>query len=201
MAAALATASATPSRAQDPKPAPPSPVPAQKPGEIPEAVLPPAALPRSELSRRLKILDGSLPDVLPPGSAVIVTPGRLDYGRTQLAVRGAEVVALTRHGAPYALFVGPHTTITGFRVEFDAAGPARYAVDVVVRVGSGAGPFEITVSGDGWSQAAEVTPDPDGHLLHLFRVPKAGRTTIRVDNSLGPSEAWFFFRMELLRVS
>jgi hypothetical protein len=199
MAAALATASATPSRAQDPKPAPPSPVPAQKPGEMPEAVLPPAALPRSELSRRLKILDGSLPDVLPPGSAVIVTPGRLDYGRTHLSVRGAEVVALAPHGAAFAFFVGPNTT-GGFSVVFDAAGPARYAVDVVIRERSGLGPFEITVSADGWSQAAEVTPPGDGHVLYLFDVPKAGRCTIRVDNRLGPSQGWIFFRMELLRV-
>jgi hypothetical protein len=166
------------------------------------AVDPPAALSRAELTRRLRALDPSLPKTFPAGASVIVTPGRLDYGRTHLGLHGAVLVALNNHGAAVAVY-SQSNAAGGFQVTFDAAGPSRYAIDVVVAGTQGrvvVGTFAVSVYGFGHSRVESVAGPPDGHLLHLFDVPRAGRYTIRIDRETGGIGGWIFYRLELLRV-
>ena len=162
----------------------------------------PAALSRIQLASRLKKLDGSLPDALPAGAAVVLTPGRLQAGRTALGIYGAELVAPDARGAPAAVFQ-ENSNGQGFYIEFDADGVSIYSIDVFtssdpkwVRSQS----FDVSAWGTNLRTGTVMTPASDGHLVYAIHVPGAGRYTINVKRQPGSGGRWHFYRVDLLRV-
>ena len=171
------------------------------------SVEPPGALSRDVLVKRLQAIDKSIPNTLPAGASVVLTPANLRSGRTYLGIYGATLVGVTRGGSPVADFTEYHeNTMEGLYVEFDAAGPGRYALDLTVGgYPTAAGYFSVAVSGPTTEAPARVNVTSDAHVLYLFDVARSGRHTItierpRLDLTNAATGRWYFYRAELVRV-
>jgi hypothetical protein len=170
-------------------------------------------LSRSELLRRARALDGTLPVALPPGGATTLAPDRVRAGRTWL--RMIDVTNLDA-GLP-----GGAEAALGCRGEiylhFDAVAGARYILDVSVAVEA-----PCTRESTAWNRASPIQVrvldpvyDPahpghiitynsfdhtadvrDGHVMVLIQTTRTARQMV----SIGAGWTWRFYRLDLTRV-
>jgi hypothetical protein len=207
--------------AQDPKKPAPGPPPAPGPdvtSPIPAmgGVTPPAPLSRTDLTRRLKTIDGSLPDVLPAGATVTLTPDRPHSTRTWLMFENVELLH-TRPGQGVAVFpacsrlqpggIVPRMVGGVVWLQIDAVVNVRYVLDAFVTVGEactqpGAPPpppptFRVAVHGPAGLISEHSSTTDNGHVVVAFRAAANARHSVTISLS---NHAWSFYRVDMTRV-
>ncbi len=154
----------------------------------------PKALSAAERAKRARIIDRSLPAVLPSGATATLTPTRLRAGRVWAALFHVSIDA--RPTSPVATFSTNDGTLV---FAFDGAAGGRFVIDLYISEDTSPyltqGTYEVFVRGPDGSTNQEGRVE-DGHLLFVVRTVRTGRYEVSVSRNVC---CWQFYRLDLLR--